>query len=30
MCEKYLEAYEQGIWEKKKAIRGERGLSLTA
>lgn len=30
MCEKYLEAYEQGIWEKKRAIRGERGLSLTA
>ena len=30
MCEKYLEAYEQAIWEKKQAIRGERGLSLTA
>jgi glycosyltransferase involved in cell wall biosynthesis len=29
MCEDYLEAYEQGIWEKKRAARGKRGLSLT-
>ena len=29
MCEKYVEAYELGIWEKKRAARGKRGLSLT-
>jgi glycosyltransferase involved in cell wall biosynthesis len=29
MCERYVEAYEQGIWEKK-ALLGKRGLSLTA
>ena len=28
MCEQYLEAYEQGIWEKKRASRGKRGISL--
>jgi len=28
MCEQYLEAYEQGIWEKRRAARGERGISL--
>jgi glycosyltransferase involved in cell wall biosynthesis len=28
MCEEYLDAYEQGIWEKKRSSRGERGLSL--
>jgi glycosyltransferase involved in cell wall biosynthesis len=30
MCERYLEAYEQAIWEKEKEMHGERGLSLTA
>lgn len=29
MCERYVEAYELGIWEKKRAVRGKRGLSLT-
>ena len=29
MCEKYLEAYERGIWEKKRAARGKRGLTVT-
>jgi glycosyltransferase involved in cell wall biosynthesis len=30
MCEGYLEAYERGIWEKRRALRGTRGVSLTA
>ena len=29
MCEQYLAAYERGIWEKKRAARGKRGLTLT-
>ena len=29
MCEQYLTAYERGIWEKKRASRGKRGLTLT-
>jgi glycosyltransferase involved in cell wall biosynthesis len=29
MCEQYLAAYERGIWEKKRAARGRRGISLT-
>lgn len=29
MCKDYLAAYELGIWEKKRAARGKRGLSLT-
>ena len=29
MCEQYLTAYEHGIWEKKRAARGKRGLTLT-
>jgi len=29
MCEQYLTAYERGIWEKKRAARGKRGLTLT-
>jgi glycosyltransferase involved in cell wall biosynthesis len=29
MCEHYLAAYERGIWEKKRAARGKRGLTLT-
>jgi glycosyltransferase involved in cell wall biosynthesis len=29
MCEQYLSAYERGIWEKKRAARGKRGLTLT-
>lgn len=28
MCEDYLRAYERGIWEKKRASRGKRGLTL--
>ncbi|MGC1424886.1 MAG: glycosyltransferase family 4 protein [Terracidiphilus sp.] len=28
MCEQYLTAYERGIWEKKRAARGKRGLTL--
>jgi glycosyltransferase involved in cell wall biosynthesis len=28
MCQRYLDAYEQEIWEKKRSSRGERGLSL--
>ena len=28
MCERYIEAYELGISEKKRASRGKRGLSL--
>jgi glycosyltransferase involved in cell wall biosynthesis len=30
MCEGYLKAYERGIWEKRRALRGTRGVSLTA
>ncbi len=30
MCEDYLKAYERGIWERKRAAKGKRGLSLTA
>jgi glycosyltransferase involved in cell wall biosynthesis len=30
MCEQYLDAYERGIWEKKRAARGRRGLTLTS
>jgi hypothetical protein len=30
MCEQYLAAYEHGIWEKRRAARGKRGLTLTA
>jgi len=29
MCEQYLTAYERGIWEKKRASRGKRGLTLS-
>lgn len=29
MCEQYLSAYEQGIWEKRRAARKRRDLSLT-
>jgi hypothetical protein len=29
MCEQYLTAYERGIWEKKRAARGKRGLTLS-
>ena len=29
MCENYLAAYERGIWEKKRALRGKRGLTVT-
>jgi len=30
MCEGYVKAYERGIWEKRRALRGTRGVSLTA
>ena len=29
MCEDYLRAYARGIWEKKRAAKGKRGLTLT-
>ena len=29
MCEDYVAAYERGIWEKKRAIRGKRAMSVT-